>query len=375
MRRLVSTLFFCGSLALAGVDGIVTNSTSGKPASGATVTLFQTSQQGPQFLNSVKTDAQGKFVFTEDVAPGRGGGPLLLQAVYGGVQYNKMLPPGSPLTAVEIPVFESTKAAGGAKIDQHMILLEPAADGNLTVSESYVFRNDGKTTWNNPDAGTLQFALPAAAQGKVEINALAPGGLPLRKAPDPGPKPNTFKLDFPIKPGESRVDMQWTMPFKTPGDFEYQILSKGGQTRIIAPVGVTFKGDNLKNLGQEPRTKATIWGADGPAIKFQVEGAGALADSAATGGGGEAGGEGGNGQPALTMNLPKLYGLALGSADFWTTALAVKWILLSVLFMLTTGFVLLYRKTVPPAQAQAASEAAAEAAAGRKASKNARGRS
>ncbi len=376
--RLFTALLVCAPFAIAGVDGIVTNATSGKPASGATVTLFQTSQQGPQFLNSVKTDAQGKFVFTEDVAPGRGGGPLLLQAVYGGVQYNKMLPPGSPLTAVEIPVFESSKAAGGAKIDQHMILLEPSADGNLTVSESYVFRNDGKTTWNNPDAGTLQFALPAAAQGKVEVNALAPGGLPLRKAPDAGPKPNTFKLDFPIKPGESRVDMQWTMPFKTPADFVYQILSKGGQTRIIAPVGVTFKGDSLKNLGQEPRTKATIWGADGPTIKFQVEGAGSLADSAPAGGGeggGGGGGESGTGQPALTMNLPRLYGLALGSADFWTTALAVKWILLSIFFMLTLGFVLLYRKTVPAAQAQAAKEAAAEAAAGRKASKNARGRS
>ena len=56
-----------------------TNSSTGKPASGATVSLFQTSQQGPQFINSVKADAQGKFVFTEDVAPGKGGGPLLQQ--------------------------------------------------------------------------------------------------------------------------------------------------------------------------------------------------------------------------------------------------------------------------------------------------------
>ena len=49
--------------------------------------------------------------------------------------------------------------------------------------------------------------------------------------------------------------------------------------------------------------KATIWGVDGPAIEFKVEGTGSLADSAAAAGGGD-GGEGGNGQPALTMNLP-----------------------------------------------------------------------
>jgi hypothetical protein len=341
VRTLAASLLVFAPLALAGVDGVVNNATTGKPAAGATVTLFQTSQQGPQFLNSVKTDPQGKFLFTEDVAPGRGGGPLLLQAVYGGVQYNKMLTPGTATTAVEIPVFESSKRPGEAKIDQHMILLEPGANGILTVSESYVFRNEGKTTWNDPDAGTLQFALPAGAQGKVEVNALAPGGLPLRKAPDPGPKPNTFKLDFPIKPGESRVDLQWTMPFNVPAVFEDQILSKGGLTRVIAPVGVTFKGDGLKDLGQEPRTKATIWGIEGPAIQFRIEGTGSLSDGAPAGGGEAAG----NGQPALTQNLPKLYGLAIGSSELMITVSAVKWVLLSVFFMLGVGFVLLYRKS------------------------------
>jgi len=278
-----------------------------------------------------------------------------------------MLTPGSPTSAVDIPVYESSKAPGEAKIDQHMILLEPSADGTLTVSESYVFRNEGKTTWNDPDKGTLQFALPPAAQGKVEVNALAPGGLPLRKAPDPGAKPNTFKLDFPIKPGESRVDLQWSMPFQVPGVFEDQLLSKGGLTRIIAPVGVTFKGSGLKDLGQEPRTKATIWGVEGPLIQFRIEGTGALSDGSAQGG---AEGGGGSGQPPLTMNLPKLYGLALGSSEILTTFSAVKWLLLSVFSMLAIGFVLLYRKTAPTGVPPDASEAAA-----RKAPKNARGRS
>ena len=88
----------------------------------------------------------------------------------------------------------------------------PCRDLTLTG----VAKNDGKTTWNDPDRGTLQFALPAAAQGKVEVNVLAPGGMPIRRAPDPGSKANTFKLDFPIKPGESRIDMSWAMPFSTP---------------------------------------------------------------------------------------------------------------------------------------------------------------
>jgi hypothetical protein len=372
--RFVLLFGVCAGIAWAAVDGTVTNSSTGKPQPGATVTLFQPTSQGPQFIDSVKTDAQGKFQITKEV-PAGGAGPLLLQAVYAGVQYNKMLPPGTPTSGVDIPVFESSKRPGDAKIDQHMILLEPAANGNLQVSESYVFQNNGKTTWNDPDNGTLQFALPPGAQGKVEVNALAPGGLPIRKAPDPGPKPNTFKLDFPIKPGESRVDLQWSMPFNAPGVFEERILSKGGQTRLVAPVGVTFKGGDLKDLGQEPRTKATIYGAEGPDIKFDVQGtgslnAGATDDSAANGAGDSAQA----GQPALAMDLPKLYGLANGSADIFTTVMAVKWVLLSVIGMLATGFVLLYRKGDPMAEAAADGEKHPEGDKQKKASKSARGR-
>ncbi|MES1262049.1 MAG: hypothetical protein ABUS49_09955 [Acidobacteriota bacterium] len=344
--RFVFAVLGLTALAHAAVDGAVVNSTSGKPQSGATVTLFQPTSQGPQFIDSVKTDAQGKFQITKEPPPSPG--PLLLQAVYGGVQYNKMLPPGTPTTGVEIPVFESSKKAGDAKIDQHMILLEPSPDGNVQVSESYVFKNDGKTTWNDPDNGTLQFALPPLAQGKVEVNALAPGGLPLRKAPDPGSKPNTFKLDFPIKPGESRVDLQWSMPFRSPGVFENHILSRGGNTRLIAPVGVTFKGDGLQNLGQEPRTKATIWGITGPDIKFTVEGTGTLSDPTAA----PEGQGGGNGQPSLQMNLPKLYGMASGASSLFTTVLAVKWLLASVLGMLVIGFIILYRRGNPMQSAE-----------------------
>lgn len=340
MARAVAFLTLA-AVANAAVDGTVTNGTSGKPQAGATVTLFQPTQQGPQFIDSVKTDAQGKFSITKEI-PAGGAGPLLLQAVYAGVQYNKTLPPGSPTTGVEIPVYESSKLQGAAvKIMQHVMLIEPTG-GTIGVAESYIFGNTGKTAWNNPDSGTLQFTLPAAAEGKVEVNVLAPGGLPIRRAADPAGKPNTFKVDFPIKPGESEIRMEWSMPFTSPGVFEGAVIAKGApDLKLLAPVGVTLKGDGVTALGQEPTTGATIYGIPGDRYRLDVEGSGTLK--------GESGGQSGedNGSPKVSENMPKLYSLTLATGDPVEPILAVKWILISVLGMLAIGFALLYRKGNP----------------------------
>jgi hypothetical protein len=333
--------------AQAAIDGIVTNGTTGKPQPGSTVTLFQTTNQGPQNLASVKTDAAGKFVFTQDVQPGVGGGPLLLQAVYDGVQYNKTITPGQPTSGVAIPVFQSTKAPGDAKIEQHFLVLEPSPSGVMQVTEGVIYKNEGKTTWNDPDHGTLQFELPAAAQGKVEVNVTAPGGLPIRRAPDPlGNKPNQFKIDFAIKPGETEMQLSWGMPFNSPGVFEDHMLSKAGILRVVAPAGVTFKGDDVAVLGEGP-SKSTIYSVKGPDVKLAVQGTGVFNDAPGEQQGGAGDSAGSNTGQTLSENLPKLYGLLGANSSFGQSVGAVKWILLTVLGMLALGFTLLYRKGDP----------------------------
>ena len=240
-------------------------------------------------------------------------------------------------------MYESSKKKGSARIDQHMMLLEPTPNGTLNVSESYVFKNDGAETWNDPDGGTLQFALPEGAGGKVEINATGPGSVPVRKAADPGAKPGTFKLDFPIKPGDSRVDLTWSMPFKSPGVFEGRELTKDiPQTRIVAPKGVKIQGTGVEDLGTEPQSQATIYGVKGPVFKVSLEGVGLLKQGADPAESGED-----NGAPRLTENLPKIYGLMSSTAGLGNTINAVKWFLITVLGMLACAFVLLYRRGNP----------------------------
>src|SRR5215467_11030210 len=98
--------------ALAAVDGIVTNQTTGKPQPGATVTLYKLgAQNGLESVESVKSDAQGHFEIHQDLQ-----GPRLLQAAYDGVTYNHMLPPGAPSSGVGLDVYNSATKPGDAKV-------------------------------------------------------------------------------------------------------------------------------------------------------------------------------------------------------------------------------------------------------------------
>jgi hypothetical protein len=310
--------------ALAAIDGKVVNQTIGKPQAGATVTLYKLGQAGPEQIESVKSAADGTFHISKD-AEGRG--PRLVQAAYEDVTYNRILPPGSPSNNVTVEVYNSAKQQGAARVAQHMVFFEPVR-GQLMVGETYIFKNDGKMTYNDVDGGTLKFFLPPTANGAVQVNATAPQGMPVAQAADKTSTPNVYKLAFPIKPGETRIDVSYNVPFSSPGKFEGKVLYKGGPTRLVAPSGVTIKGDGLQSLGQEPRTKASIWDVKGDSFKVEIAGSGTLqpADDSAEDVGGA----------SIEQIPPKLYD-------------NMKWILALAFGILTLGFILLYRAHAPEA--------------------------
>jgi hypothetical protein len=319
----------------APIAGIVLNGATGKPQPNATVTLFRlASANGPEALESVKSDSSGKFSIDKEVP-----GPRMLQAAYDGVTYNQVLPPGAPSNAVTINVYPSSTKPGSAHIDQHMMLLEPTAANQLNISESFVWANDGKSTFNDPDRGTLEFYLPPGTDGKVEVNALAPQGMPIRRAAEKTGKPNIYKIDFPIKPGQSRIDLAYSLPFTSPGDFESKVLYKGTPTRIVTPQNVTLAGEGVKTLGPGPQgTNVTIYGVDTPDFKVAVTGTGMLkGDAPADSGGADQSGQ------QIAQIMPKLFQAGSPNASFFDTVASVKWIMVIIFGILALGFTLLYR--------------------------------
>ena len=266
--------------AMAAVTGTVVNRTTGQPQSGATVGFYKL-VNAFQLAEEVKTDARGNFSI--DDSPD-GAKPNMIRTTYQGVGYIHMLPPGSPAAGLTLDVYNASAQPGAAKVSKHMILFQPSG-GQLTVNETYIIENNGKTSWNNPAGGALHVWLPAAAKGQADVNATAADangmGIPATLAKTSAA--DVFAVNFPIKPGETRIDVDYTVPYEEGAPYEGKIVSKDENTYLVAPNGVSIAGEKLNDLGLEQKTQARIYGFAATAYNIQLTGepvAAPAADSA-----------------------------------------------------------------------------------------------
>jgi hypothetical protein len=259
MKLLLAGLLF-SSMMFAAIDGTVVNGTTGLPASGIPVTLVKPGQGGMRTLGTTVSDAAGHFAFAKDEP---GGGPQLLQAAFKGVNYNKLLTPVSPTSGVELQIFDATTQPSVAQVATRFIVFEPNAS-QIAVGETVILKNESKTTYNNPALGSYRFYLPRAANGQVRVNAQGPQGMPLPRAAEKTDQDDVFKIDFPIKPGDTQFEITYVLPAGTPFTYRSRIVPIKGMrietpVRLIAPAGVTLTSKDIQNVGTEPKTQATIY--------------------------------------------------------------------------------------------------------------------
>ncbi len=322
MKRLLPVLF-AATTAFAAVDGTVTNRTTGQPQAGAEVGLYKIGQAGPELVESTKSDATGHFSFNRTLEPG----PNLLETQHAGITYNTMIPPGRPSTGIQISVYDSSKQPGAAQVSQHMVFLEPSSQ-QLAVTETFIFDNNGAVTYDNPD-GTLRFYAPPAAKDSLHVNATEPGGMPLERFPEDTKQAGVRKLAFPIKPGETRIDVTYTLPGAS--QFSSRTFYPAVPTRLVAPNGVTLTGGGIQSIGQEPQTQAALYETRAAEFQVDIAGTGSLRGAQNAGAAADSGG-GDDSGPTISVILPP------GFEDHRMAILALT------LAVLALGFVLLYRR-------------------------------
>lgn len=233
------------SASMAGtVTGTVRNGTTGKPAANVEMILLQL-QGGMQPVANTKTDAQGQYKFDN---PQIGAGPMLLRAVYRGVNYHEPLTPGK--TTVDMQVFEPTDKQSAVSVTAHAIILQP--DGsNLDVGEEYnitnktepplaFYKSDGSFVFTLPDGATMN-----------QVSAVSAAGMPvIQTTIDKGK--NKEAIAYAFRPGESGVRMSYKLPYAN-NEAKLTFVSPYAADRvgIFVPPSVQVSGQGLSPAGSE----------------------------------------------------------------------------------------------------------------------------
>ena len=189
----------------ATVHGTVKNGTTGKPAADVEVILIQL-QGGMQPVLNSKTDAQGQFTFDY---PSIGTQPMLVRAVYRGINFHQPLPPGQ--NQVQVEVFEPSKDPKTISVGTHFVIFQPNG-ATLEVGEEYAIKNDSQPAQAYFRAdGNFDFAIPDGASLK-QIAAQGPSGMPVVQAPIDRGK-NKYSVAYAFRPGENGVRFSYELPY------------------------------------------------------------------------------------------------------------------------------------------------------------------
>lgn len=234
----------CDSAHAATLQGKVTNATTGQPAASVEVILLQL-QGGMQPVANTKSDSQGQFTFDN---PAIGAQPMLVRAVYKGVNFHQPLPPGKD--SVEVNVYDLSGDAKTVSVPSHLIIFQPNG-ASLTIAEQLLVRNETKppVAFFRTD-GNFQFSLPEKAELK-QVAAAGPAGMPVTQTPiEKGG--NKYAFAYAFRPGDSEVRLAYELPYA--GDAAtIRLTPSHGEQRMIlvVPPSVTLSGDQLTSAGQE----------------------------------------------------------------------------------------------------------------------------
>lgn len=308
LRRVVwncVVLLLLATPAMAAIEGTVTNGTNGKPAAGEKVALLELAQGMMETAQTV-TDSQGKFSFEVKNASA----PHLVRATHQGVNYFKMVPPGTNSAAVQ--VFDS-----GTKVDGLSYVFETAyqaSAGTLQTVQFFVIRNNSMPPRTQSGGNGFEIALPENA--KIDsADVQPPGGQALQTAPTPKGK-GRYAFDYPLRPGETTFRLMYSTPYSGEATLKPTLLYPVEQFAVITPDSMGFEAKNsgaFKNQPHQGGVNIQIATNVTPAsdLSYRISGNGQMPDAAAaqgqdeTGAGGDqtaAGGRpgGGLGNPINT---------------------------------------------------------------------------
>jgi len=226
------------------LHGSVKNGTTGKAAAGIEVILIQL-QGGMQPVANSKTDAQGQFSFDN---PSLGAQPMLVRAVYKGINFHQPVPPGS--AHVEVSIFEPSKDPKTISVTSRIVFFQPSGE-NLTVAEEYSIQNHSQP----PQAyfradGNFEFVLPENAHLQ-QVAAAGPTGMPVVQAPIEKGK-GKYAIAYALRPGQNTMRYSYEVPYPSnAATVKLMTIYPAARLLVVASPALQVSGDGLESGGQE----------------------------------------------------------------------------------------------------------------------------
>ena len=270
-------------LALAGftvaqtLTGTVTNGTTNKPAAGDEVILINISN-GMDVAANTKADSAGKFSFTLKDGPG----PHLIRAVHQGVTYHQMAPPGTNTVAVN--VYDVAKKVPDIEVTADVMRYQ-ADSSTLQGVRLFAVNNASAPPKTQMNDHNFEFYLPPGAKIE-EAQAKAPNGQPIAAETAPQSEKNRYAVVFPLRPGETQIQVQFTMPYSGSLKFDPKPLYPAEHAVVVLPKTMQFEPANASQFQamNDPSQGDTIVEVaqqtqPGQSLAYTIKGTGTINES------------------------------------------------------------------------------------------------
>jgi hypothetical protein len=236
-RNWIATFVFSflassGSFA-AQITGTVTNATTNKPSMGDEVILLSLAS-GMQEVAKTKTDSQGHYTLN---VPDEGA-QHLVRVAQQSVHYFKPAPPGT--TTADITVYDAATQVEGLVTEARVFRLQ-ASGGNMDVQESYILNNQSQPPRSKIGNQTFAVTLPDGAE-MGEASLTGPSGMPVTVTAVPSGTKNRYAYDFPIRPGQTRFEVTYKVPYGGTHEFSLKPETPLSELGVLLPKSMKFNG-------------------------------------------------------------------------------------------------------------------------------------
>ena len=280
ITALVSLLFlaFATIAAAQTLTGTVTNGTTGKPAAGDEVILINISN-GMDVAANTKADSSGKFNFTLKDGPSS---PHLIRAVHQGVTYHQMAPPGT--NSVEVNVYDVAKKVPEIQVTADVMRFQ-ADGGTLQGIRLFAVNNASTPPRTQMNDHNFEFYLPQGA--KIDqAQAKSPNGQPIAAETAPQSEKNRYAVVFPLRPGETQIQVQFTMPYSGSLKFDPKPLYPAEHAVVMIPKSMQFEAANaaqFQAMNDPNQGDTTVEVAQqtqpGQSLAYTIKGTGTINES------------------------------------------------------------------------------------------------